>query len=280
MAGPPSCPLSINNAADLELSTRGVQSSLPRDFGLTYDAVLIACFSVHPLVAWASRQQYGRPRGQHDKDLCVTGIFEASIVTALSLLPPLDSVPPAPGKPPLPKAKWGIVTTGLFWKDHLTDGVHAFLGQRGGVAAEQERFAGVFCSGADAGDFHPPEDDHGHRDDESQHTDDGGRGKSSSNQHTAIKTEPRSPTPAPDEPEPTPLEKLGRAARELLRSDGRVRVVVLGCAGMAGLEATVREAAIDVYGEEEGRKVLVVDGVRAGVNVLDMMVRSRRLFAA
>jgi len=47
--------------------------------------------------------------------------------------------------------------------------------------------------------------------------------------------------------------------------EGRVRVVVLGCAGMVGMEGWVRE----VVGEG-GR---VVDGVRAGVGILQGLVR-------
>jgi Asp/Glu/hydantoin racemase len=53
--------------------------------------------------------------------------------------------------------KWGIVTTGKFWEDHLSDGVKKFLGQeKGGV---NHKFAGVYSSGLTAGDFHtvPPE---------------------------------------------------------------------------------------------------------------------------
>lgn len=46
---------------------------------------------------------------------------------------------------------------------------------------------------------------------------------------------------------------------------GRVKVVVLGCAGMVGMEEWVG----DVVGEE----VRIVDGVRAGVGVLQGLVR-------
>lgn len=66
---------------------------------------------------------------------CVTGIFEASILTAHALLHPYTS------------EKWGIITTGKFWEAHLEGGVKAYLG-------EDSSFAGVFSTGLTAGDFH------------------------------------------------------------------------------------------------------------------------------
>lgn len=48
-------------------------------------------------------------------------------------------------------------------------------------------------------------------------------------------------------------------------ADRRVGVVILGCAGMVGMEGWVRE----VVGEE----VRIVDGVRAGVDILQTLVR-------
>lgn len=71
----------------------------------------------------------------------VTGIFEASILTSLSLI-----------APPGGNESWGIVTTGAFWERHLNDGVNVFLGQEAGQ--KNERFGGTFSSGLTAGDFH------------------------------------------------------------------------------------------------------------------------------
>lgn len=96
-----------------------------------FDAILVACFSVHTLVSTLSSMT----------SAAVTGIFEASILTSLSLIAP-------PGGNEL----WGIVTTGAFWERHLNDGVNAFLGQ--GSGQKNERFAGTFSSGLTAGDFH------------------------------------------------------------------------------------------------------------------------------
>lgn len=73
--------------------------------------------------------------------LAVTGIFEASVLTALSLIPA-----PEYGE------KWGIVTTGKFWEDNLSNGVKSLLGQDS--SSSNSRFAGVLSTGLNAGDFH------------------------------------------------------------------------------------------------------------------------------
>ncbi|EKJ71536.1 hypothetical protein FPSE_08277 [Fusarium pseudograminearum CS3096] len=138
-APPHSAPGSIDDQEGIDRSTRAVldDSKIQEELGSDkYDAVLVACFSVHCLVPKLTRYRH----------LAVTGIFEASILTSLSLM-----AAPENG------AKWGIVTTGKFWEDHLSDGVKKFLGQeKDGV---NSKFAGVFSSGLTAGDFHtvPPE---------------------------------------------------------------------------------------------------------------------------
>lgn len=55
------------------------------------------------------------------------------------------------------------------------------------------------------------------------------------------------------------------ATARLVGDGGEVRVVVLGCAGMVGMEGWVRGVA--------GEGVKVVDGVRAGVGLLQGLVR-------
>ncbi len=94
--------------------------------------MLVACYSVHPLVSLLAEKE-----GESSL-LAVTGIFEASILACLALL--------RPGK------KWGIVTTGEFWEEHLTQGVTRFLGTTAEDA--NARFAGVESTGLEAGDFH------------------------------------------------------------------------------------------------------------------------------
>lgn len=177
-----------------------------------YDAVLVACFSVHPLVTKLTELQ---------GSLVVTGIFEASILTSLSLLPS-----PA-------WRKWGIVTTGKYWEGHLTQGVNTFLGTE--LESSNTKFAGVGTTGLTAGDFH------------------GGV--------------------APE----VIQEKLREATRRLL-AKGDVSCVVMGCAGMAGLEDIIRSVAVEEYGVEKGNQLLVIDGVRAGIGLLEQMVRNKRAF--
>ncbi|KAF3353012.1 hypothetical protein VdG1_00484 [Verticillium dahliae VDG1] len=114
---PPESPPSIDNGEHIESSTEIVLKDLAHSGELEkYDGVLVACYSVHTLVDRLSRQYGDR--------LAVTGIFEASILTATALLPQTIV-----GAPP---SQWGIVTTGSFWEKHLADGVTGYLGQIGG----------------------------------------------------------------------------------------------------------------------------------------------------
>lgn len=55
------------------------------------------------------------------------------------------------------------------------------------------------------------------------------------------------------------------AVRRLIERGGNVEVIILGCAGMAGMEEWVREVAPE--------SVRVLDGVKAGVGVLQALVR-------
>ncbi|CRK14818.1 hypothetical protein BN1723_017406, partial [Verticillium longisporum] len=128
---------SIDNGEHIESSTEIVLKDLAHSGELEkYDGVLVACYSVHTLVDRLSRQYGDR--------LAVTGIFEASILTATALLPQTIV-----GAPP---SQWGIVTTGSFWEKHLADGVTGYLGQIGGGG--NTKFKGVVSSGLTAGDFH------------------------------------------------------------------------------------------------------------------------------
>jgi Asp/Glu/hydantoin racemase len=57
----------------------------------------------------------------------------------------------------------------------------------------------------------------------------------------------------------------------------RARAICLGCAGMAGMDRTVREACIEYRGEEDGRRIVIVDGVVSGLNYLQGMLRVKNL---
>lgn len=56
--------------------------------------------------------------------------------------------------------------------------------------------------------------------------------------------------------------------------DKDVCVVILGCAGMAGMDKIVREACVKELGEEDGQKVVIVDGVKAAIAMADGVLRS------
>ncbi|RSM03897.1 hypothetical protein CDV31_010297 [Fusarium ambrosium] len=213
-ADPGTAPGSINDQEGIDASAKAVlndpnlQEELDSD---KYDAVLVACFSVHCLVSKLSRY----------RNLAVTGIFEAGVLTALSLISAPDNA-----------SRWGIVTTGKWWEEHLSNGVKKLVGQKGdGI---NDKFAGVFSSGLTAGDLH---------------------------------------TVSPE----IVKEKLKEATRELL-SSGMVSVVVMGCAGMAGLEEIIRSTAVEMYGKADGNLVYIIDGAKAGVMQLEQMVHSKRAF--
>lgn len=69
----------------------------------------------------------------------------------------------------------------------------------------------------------------------------------------------------------TPREEVDRriveASAELVRKGAQV--VLLGCAGMSGMEEAVGRGA-----RSEGSEVRIIDGVRAGVELLEVWVRS------
>ncbi|POS85695.1 hypothetical protein EPUL_002682 [Erysiphe pulchra] len=99
----PSGPPSIDNDHDALVSARAIMADL--QFRLEdYDAYLVACYCVHPMVSMLKARVSQR--------IHVIGIFEASILTALSLIP-TDS-----------DSKFGIITSDKYWVDSLTKGVN------------------------------------------------------------------------------------------------------------------------------------------------------------
>ncbi|TVY49281.1 Uncharacterized protein LOCC1_G002067 [Lachnellula occidentalis] len=205
----PSGPSSINNEADaLETAYIVIADLEPRLSN--YDAYLVACYSVHPLV--------GMLRKKVAPHVHVTGIFEASISTSLSLLP-LGSGSSY--------SRFGIVSTGTYWEKALSEGVKDFL--EVDDLKSCKRFKGVVTTGLNAGELHtaPPE---------------------------------------------LVRRKMMEATKRLVK-DKDVRVVILGCAGMAGLDAIVEEALVEELGED-AKLVYVLDGVKAGLGMLENCLRA------
>jgi len=132
---------------------------------------------------------------------------------------------------------FGIVTTGDIWEGLLTEAVHNFIGVPTDTNIESNRnpFAGVETTGLNATDLH-------------------------------------------DAPAAEVRQRLKEATKRLLArgSHGDVRAICLGCAGMVGLEEVVREACIETFGYVEGTYELkVIDGVKAGVGILQALVRGQ-----
>jgi len=120
-------PASINNDDDCHASSEFVMEELEVLLKSDkFDAFLVACYSVHPLV---SKLKDMVPPSAH-----VIGIFEASVTTAISLLPKRNET-------------FGIVSTGSIWETLLTAGVKDFLGGN-------KKFQGVDTTGLTAVELH------------------------------------------------------------------------------------------------------------------------------
>lgn len=73
----------------------------------------------------------------------------------------------------------------------------------------------------------------------------------------------------------TPKDEVDRRMKEAtkrLLAKG-ARAICLGCAGMAGMDVTVREACVEALGEGEGGRVVIIDGVVSGFVHLDGLTR-------
>lgn len=78
--------------------------------------------------------------------------------------------------------------------------------------------------------------------------------------------------------DPSEVRKRMKAATERLfvrarKSQRRLGAICLGCAGMVGLEETVREVIREQVGAERTAEVMIADGVRCGAGQLISMVR-------
>ncbi|KAJ5682521.1 gamma-tubulin [Penicillium macrosclerotiorum] len=224
---------SINNAVDSAKTAwicREVANEMEK-----YDAFLVACYSAHPLVGIIREKieefEQNNPTQKHRY---VTGIFEASITTALSLTSGFNLTTVMYERKQVADS-FGIVTTGNAWKEELANAVTEMLA---GVDQNYPAcFAGVETTGLSAIELH--------------------------------KTDPEEVT-----------KRICEATERLLRNyKSFVGAVCLGCAGMAGMEKAVREGCILAYGQKDGNRVRIVDGVVAGAAQLKSS-RSKRASAA
>lgn len=117
-----------------------------------FDAFLVACYSAHPLVGILHRA-IAEYETEHDtqRHRYVTGIFEASVTTSLSLVSAFNLTSVMYARDQV-EDSFGIVTTGSGWKQELTNAVtEMLLGKDREVPA---CFAGVETTGLSALELH------------------------------------------------------------------------------------------------------------------------------
>lgn len=100
-----------------------------------------------------------------------------------------------------------------------------------------------------------------------------GSGERGSDKYVGCETTGLNATDLHDLPLDEVRAKMTAATRRLLQRGqhnevGAVQAICLGCAGMVGLDEAVRQGCIEVLGEERGRRISIVDGVKAGVGNL------------
>ena len=69
------------------------------------------------------------------------------------------------------------------------------------------------------------------------------------------------------------VDRRMKDATKRLLANG-AKAVCLGCAGMAGMDQTVREACVEYLGEVEGGRIKIVDGIVSGVIYLQGALRA------
>lgn len=132
--------------------------------------------------------------------------------------------------------KFAIISTAAIWGPVLSSAVRSADPEMLGSERASTLFAGVQTVGLDAGDLH------------------GGK-----------------------EQEGEVERRVREAVRKLVDGDGEgeVGVIVLGCAGMVGMEKWVRDEWAASRGARTWEGGKVVDGVKAGVSILQGLVRGR-----
>ena len=101
-------------------------------------------------------------------------------------------------------------------------------------------------------------------------------GKAGGERYVGTETTGLNATELHDLPAAEVREKMKEATRRVLRRNEGVEVgaICLGCAGMVGLEEAIRQGCIEELGEQRGKGVHIVDGVKAGVAILFGSVRT------
>ncbi|SPO07452.1 uncharacterized protein DNG_10146 [Cephalotrichum gorgonifer] len=115
------CPEQQPPLSSLEDIDRSAALCLPHilPYFETHDALLVACFSRHPLVTQLrtalNKRRVDTPTVK-PRVCAVTGIFEASVVTAMNLAGSA------------PERKWGVISTDHSWRQWTDDAITDFMG--------------------------------------------------------------------------------------------------------------------------------------------------------
>lgn len=131
------------------------------------------------------------------------------------------------------RKRFGIVTTGTYWENVLADGVRQLLIGRSTSASDD------LGLGAGIGDFVGVRS----------------TGLNASDLHITPKEEVD--------------RRIAQASAQLVQNGAEV--IILGCAGMSGMEAAVREGA-----RAQSKDVVILDGMRAGVVLLEGLVKAQQ----
>ncbi|CAO1634476.1 unnamed protein product [Sympodiomycopsis kandeliae] len=200
MTGPPSAPSSISDPPTSILSAQTCFEMLvAQDIPSTKSAILVCCFSAHPLVPMLRHQWPTVP---------VMHILDTSINHAMSC----------------GANTFGIITTGKAMIPDIDAGVRSYLG---GVS---DRYRGCIATGLGVLEL----------------------GDLSMKDH---------------------VERVIKEESGRLAVTNGAEAIILGCAGMAGMESLVKQGVIDAGGSAD--KVWVIDGAKAGVQILNGIARCR-----
>lgn len=239
-----------------------------------YDALLVACYSAHPLVGmlrstikalenkarqsdsgtlhvFADGQEINPSKGKK----YVTGIFEASVTTSMMLISSFHLLADWSHHKTQSQDTFGIVTTGAVWKKELTKAVAAMInGPDESEDQKRDLISGVVGTSPTPS---PP-------------------APVSVPRFAGVETTGLTAVELHEMPPEEVRRRMIEATEKLLKGTAHpVRAVCLGCAGMAGMEEAVRAGCIKAYGETEGENVHIVDGVVAGVGLLVNACKAR-----
>lgn len=235
----PTHPTGLISIKDLSDAAISATHALPLLLPLleAHDAFLVACYSPHPLV----QQLKSRTRKP------VIGIFEASIAVAVQLL-----------RVRLVQPNYGLHHRHLMERERAgnfeynydeADVLYGQVSERMSIITTTSAWVPVFCKALSSSQ---PEMLGAER---------------FSQLFSAVESIGLDPAHL-DHSSPDVGMRIKRAVSALADDVG---VVILGCAGMVGMEGMVQEALI----EKAVAGTRVVDGVKAGVGILQGLVRGR-----